>query len=114
VFVVDSAPVPETATPQPGSTVSNENPIISLRFNDDVKPGPALAEVSLSTYNETRQIHTVLKGDTLLIHPVGPLVSGELGGKQWTVRVPADAVVDRWNNPMEQDYSWSFEVIGVN
>jgi len=114
VYSFGTAPEVASTEPLPNAMVATENPLISARFYDEIKPGPGLGQITLSAADETRQVYAAVQGDTLSIYPSGPLGSNELGGQQWTVTLPADAVTDPYGKPMEQAYSWSFHVIGVN
>jgi len=114
VYTLGAAPLLDSTTPLSNDTVATEHPQITAYFDREVKPGPGLAQITLSAHDESRTAYASVDGDALSIFPVGPLGDNDLGGKQWTVTIPAGAVTDLYGKPTEQPYAWSFWVIGVN
>ncbi len=104
----------ETTSPLPGATVPFPNVEIAARLSRDIKLGPGAGQVVLSSPDSTLATQVSVQGAWLRIYAQGSLTSPSLGGKVWTVTVPADAVTDSSGTSLTEAYSWSFLVIGVN
>jgi hypothetical protein len=104
----------ETTSPLPGATVPYPNPEITARFSRDIKLGPGAGQVTIQSPDSTLPTQVAVQGPWLQIYPQGSLESLSLGGKVWTVIIPADAVTDSLGTSLTEAYSWSFFVIGVN
>lgn len=104
----------ETTSPLPGATVPYPNPEITARFSRDIELGPGAGQVVIQSPGSTLPAQVAAQGPWLQIYPQDSLESPSLGGKVWTVIIPADAVTDRLGTSLTEAYSWSFFVIGVN
>lgn len=100
--------------PQQGATIPPGLTQLVARFDKAIQPGPGFQQITLTSPGEVKSLYSMVSDKELYIIPVGPLFTPELGGKQWAVTLPADAVTDKYGNPMKQPYSWTFTVIGVN
>lgn len=87
--------------------------LVTAAFDADIKPGPGFSGISVSSPGEQKYMLNSISGSTLSMAPATPF-GGELGGKVWTVHLPKDAVTDSSGNGLQQDYTWSFTVTGVN
>jgi C1A family cysteine protease len=100
--------------PGANTTVPPGLSVITAVFDKEIKPGPGFMQISLKSQGEENNIYSSVSGKELYITPSGPLSTPDLGGKQWTVTLPADGVTDIHGTPLEQATSWTFTVLGVN
>jgi C1A family cysteine protease len=115
------APIPKSylhvVSTSPGSNQNVNSPglnMISVTFDQNIKPGPGFQEISVTSASESKFTYNSVSGNQLTIITSSPLESPGIGGTLWTVRIPENAVTDQSGNPLEASYSWSFSVIGAN
>lgn len=87
---------------------------LTVTFDDELKAGPSYWAITVTSPNESKFVFNSINGKTLTLTTATPLGSQELGGTEWTVRIPSGAVINTWNTPLEENYSFSFRVTGVN
>jgi C1A family cysteine protease len=87
---------------------------ITVAFDTAIKMGPNFWGVSVTSPNETKFTFNSISGNTLTIVTATPMGSSDLGGTNWTVYIPQDAIQDVFGNRMEKDYKFTFHVTGVN
>lgn len=104
----------ETTSPLPGDNLPYPNPEISARFSRDIKLGAGAEQIIIQSPDSTLSTQVAVQGRWLQIYPQGSLEPSSLGGKTWTVIIPADALTDSFGTSLPEAYSWSFSVIGVN
>src|SRR5665647_1512067 len=92
-------------TPPPGATNVPVNTTITVTFNDNIKPGPSYAKITLNS--PSGAFTPVITGNTLTITP-----TSNLPYNRWTLlTIPADALLSTVGTPMTGTLSTSFTTV---
>ena len=89
---------------------------VTVTFNQLIKKGVQFYAIRLFSEQDVKSVISIINGKELVIYsstPLDPPVY-QLGGENWTVIIPSDAIVSMAGKPMEEDYSWGFSTMGVN
>jgi hypothetical protein len=89
-------------------SITVEDPFIALIFDQDIKRGPSLWKVRLTSASEVNFVVPWIDGKTLTLVGVRSFDSKYSVGKLWALRIPKDAVTGASGNALENDYAWSF------
>jgi C1A family cysteine protease len=86
---------------------------ITVTFDQDIKRGPQLWDISVTSPGEVQFVRPWISGHTLTLRATTSFASPYSSGLLWTVRIPSDAVTGTTGNRLEQDYAWSFTAGGT-
>ncbi|MDK9706647.1 MAG: lectin like domain-containing protein [Desulforhopalus sp.] len=115
VGIVKSRPKVVSTTPTSNQQINYPSlDRITVTFNKNIKMGPNFHNIKVTSPIDFKFVFCSIEVDALIINTVGPLAPRQLGGVQWTVKIPKDAVLDMNGNSLAKDYSWNFTTIGVN
>ncbi len=81
---------------------------INIMFNENVAQGADFNSIRLTdTYGWNVAVQSQLNGGTLVLYPTANLRYG----REYTVTVPAEAVLSNTGKPLEADYSFTFTTL---
>ena len=89
---------------------------IIVTFNQFIKRGDQFYAIRLFSDHDVKSAISIITGTELVIYSSTPLdpPANQLGGENWTVIIPSNAIVNMSGKPMEKEYIWVFSTIGVN
>jgi len=103
--VLDKAPTIAFTDPVDNATNVPIDKVIKVTFNEDVVSATNFGKITLAdAKGATVAVTTTLTASVLTITPSDPLAYST----EYTVTIPASAVKDTADNPIPEDFSFSF------
>ena len=89
---------------------------ITVTFNQSIQKGVQFYAIRLFSDGDIKSVISSITNNMLVIYSATPLdpPASKLGGVDWQVIIPSDAIVNMAGKQMTSAYRWTFSTIGVN